>query len=110
MAIVGQPNVGKSSLFNALARHGPRDRDGRSPGTTRDLVTETADSTGIAVTLVDTAGVRETRGRSWRAKGVARARQAVADADLLLVVLDRCEPLDGRGRAAARRDGRRRRG
>ena len=70
IAIVGKPNVGKSSLFNALvgaSRAIVTDR----PGTTRDLVTEIVDLDGLRVTLVDTAGLRETSD-SIEAEGVER--------------------------------------
>jgi tRNA modification GTPase len=86
VAIVGRPNVGKSSLFNALvgsARAIVTD----VPGTTRDLVTEVVDLEGLRVTLVDTAGLRDTED-VVEAEGVARSRQAVAVADLVLVVVD----------------------
>jgi tRNA modification GTPase len=92
VAIVGKPNVGKSSVFNALvgsARAIVTD----VPGTTRDLLTETVDLDGIRVTFVDTAGLRQTTDRV-EAEGVARARQAGAVSDLVLVVLDGSSPLD----------------
>ena len=63
------------------------------PGTTRDLVTETIDLEGLRVTLVDTAGLRETTDRV-EAEGVARSKQAIAVADLVLVVVDDDEPQD----------------
>jgi tRNA modification GTPase len=91
VVIVGRPNVGKSSVFNVLAGHA-RAIVTEVPGTTRDLLTERVDIEGVAVTLVDTAGLRLTRDIVER-EGVDRARQAVAVADLLLVVLDRSEPL-----------------
>ncbi|MGB7218988.1 MAG: tRNA uridine-5-carboxymethylaminomethyl(34) synthesis GTPase MnmE [Vicinamibacterales bacterium] len=92
LAIVGKPNVGKSSLFNALvgtARAIVTD----VPGTTRDLVTEEIDLGGLRVTLVDTAGLRETTNQI-EAEGVARTRRTQAVADLTVVVLDRSQPLD----------------
>ena len=91
VAIVGQPNVGKSSLFNAFAG-AARAIVTDSPGTTRDLVTETVDLDGIRVTFVDTAGLRDATD-SAETEGVVRARRAAAAADLTLVVLDRSAPL-----------------
>ncbi len=93
IAIVGSPNVGKSSLFNALL-NAERAIVTAIPGTTRDLVTERADVCGIPVGLVDTAGVRESTDAIER-EGIARARHAAAIADLTLVVLDRSRPLGG---------------
>src|SRR3974390_3499164 len=72
VAIVGKPNVGKSSLFNALVG-AERAIVTEIPGTTRDLVTETIDLDGLRVTLVDTAGVREAVDRV-EAEGVSRSR------------------------------------
>ena len=92
IAIVGKPNVGKSSLFNALAG-AARAIVTDIPGTTRDLVTETIDLEGLRVTLVDTAGLRATTD-IVEAEGVARSKQAHAVADLTLLVLDRSQPLD----------------
>jgi len=111
VAIVGAPNVGKSSLFNALvgsARAIVTD----VPGTTRDLVTEVVDLDGLRVTLVDTAGLRDA-GDAVEAEGVERARQSAAIADLVLVVEDRSRPRaaqrpswpDARGRERAGRAG-----
>ena len=92
IAIAGKPNVGKSSLFNALLRTG---RAIVTPvaGTTRDLLTETADMDGLRLELVDTAGVHETAD-AVESEGIARARQACATADLVLLVLDRSAALD----------------
>lgn len=86
VAIVGPPNVGKSRLFNALvgsARAIVTDL----PGTTRDLVTEVVDLDGVRVTLVDTAGLRDTNDRV-EAEGVVRSRGAAGTADLVVVVAD----------------------
>ena len=90
VAIVGAPNVGKSSLFNALigsARAIVTD----IPGTTRDLVTETIDLEGLQVTLIDTAGARDTHD-VIESEGVARSRQAANTADLVMLVADRSQP------------------
>jgi tRNA modification GTPase len=92
IAIVGTPNVGKSSLFNTLLRTS-RAIVTPIPGTTRDLLTERADIGGISVSLVDTAGIRTT-GDVVEQEGVARARGAVRVADLTLVVLDRSRSLE----------------
>ena len=91
VVIVGRPNVGKSSLFNALAGQ-PRAIVTDVPGTTRDLVTETVDMKGLAVRLVDTAGVRTTVDIVER-EGVMRSVGARDVADVLIVVLDQSEPL-----------------
>jgi tRNA modification GTPase len=96
IAIVGGPNVGKSSLFNALVG-ASRAIVADIPGTTRDLVTEVIDLEGLRVTLVDTAGLRETTD-FVEAEGVARSRQAIDVADLVLVVVDvnDCETIDNK--------------
>jgi len=91
VAIVGAPNVGKSSLFNALAG-ASRAIVTDVPGTTRDLVTEVVDVGGLPVTLVDTAGLRETTD-IVESEGVARAERAQAVADLVVFVADRSQPL-----------------
>jgi tRNA modification GTPase len=90
VVVAGRPNVGKSSLFNALAG-GDRAIVSDAPGTTRDLVTERVEIEGLAVTLVDTAGSREARDAIER-EGVARGAGARAGADLVLIVLDRSVP------------------
>jgi tRNA modification GTPase len=91
VVVAGRPNVGKSSLFNLLAGV---DRAIVTPvaGTTRDLVSERVGIDGFAVTLVDTAGWRATDDAVER-EGVARSEQARGVADLIIVVLDRGEPL-----------------
>jgi tRNA modification GTPase len=91
VAIAGPPNAGKSSLFNALAG-AARAIVTDIPGTTRDVLTECVDLDGLAVTLVDTAGLREA-GDPIEAEGIARAREAQRVAALTLVVLDRSAPL-----------------
>ena len=90
LAIVGRPNVGKSSLFNRLLQQ-DRAIVTETPGTTRDLVSETASIGGIPVKLCDTAGIRETAERVERL-GIERSYQAMADADLTLVVVDLAQP------------------
>ncbi len=92
LAIVGRPNAGKSSLFNILVE---RDRAivTPSPGTTRDTVTERISLDGIPLELVDTAGLREAHDVAEQL-GIARSREALADADLGLVVLDATQPLN----------------
>jgi tRNA modification GTPase len=91
VAIVGAPNVGKSSLFNALL-NANRAIVTAVPGTTRDLLTERADIRGLSIALIDTAGIRETVD-VIEEEGVRRARGVVDIADLLIVVLDRSRPL-----------------
>jgi tRNA modification GTPase len=90
VAIVGEPNVGKSSLFNALAG-ASRAIVTDVPGTTRDLITDVVDIEGLKVTLVDTAGLRDTDD-PVEVEGVARAKQSIASADLVLLVQDRSRP------------------
>jgi tRNA modification GTPase len=92
VAIVGKPNVGKSSLFNALLRAG-RSIVTPIPGTTRDLITETADIGGLRLELIDTAGMRDTADEV-ELEGVTRARHAWTTADLVLVVLDISQSLE----------------
>ncbi|MGA8532107.1 MAG: tRNA uridine-5-carboxymethylaminomethyl(34) synthesis GTPase MnmE [Acidobacteriaceae bacterium] len=91
LAIVGRPNVGKSSLFNRLLER-ERAIVTASPGTTRDLVTERLSLGGIPVELVDTAGLREAHDEA-EALGILKSREALADADVVLVVLDASVPL-----------------
>lgn len=86
LAIVGRPNVGKSSLFNRLLEQ-DRAIVTEIPGTTRDLVSEAISMEGIPVKLVDTAGLREGQDKV-ESLGIERSYQAMADADLTLVVMD----------------------
>ena len=86
LAIVGRPNVGKSSLFNRLVER-ERAIVTATPGTTRDLVTETVSIGGIPVRLVDTAGIREAKDEA-ESIGVRKSMEALADADLVLVLRD----------------------
>ncbi|HEY7292555.1 MAG TPA: tRNA uridine-5-carboxymethylaminomethyl(34) synthesis GTPase MnmE [Vicinamibacterales bacterium] len=90
VAIIGAPNVGKSSLFNALVG-ADRAIVTDTPGTTRDLVTESVDIGGVRVTFIDTAGIRSTAD-GVEAEGIARSRQVQSVADLVLVVVDNDEP------------------
>ncbi|MEO8070221.1 MAG: GTPase, partial [Acidobacteriota bacterium] len=99
VVLAGRPNAGKSSLFNALvgsARAIVTD----VPGTTRDLLTERVDIGGLPVTVVDTAGLRET-GDVIEAEGVLRARQAQSVATLTLVLIDAGQPLSDEDREQA---------
>ncbi|HZM11390.1 MAG TPA: tRNA uridine-5-carboxymethylaminomethyl(34) synthesis GTPase MnmE [Candidatus Limnocylindrales bacterium] len=92
LAIVGRPNVGKSSLFNRLVEH-ERAIVTATPGTTRDLVSETVSIGGIPVRLVDTAGIRDALDEA-ESIGVRKSMEALADADMVLVVLDAAQPFD----------------
>ena len=86
LAIVGRPNVGKSSLFNRLVER-ERAIVTAMPGTTRDLVSETVAIGGIPVKLVDTAGIRQALDEA-ESIGIQKSMEALADADLVLVVVD----------------------
>ena len=97
LAIVGKPNVGKSSLFNRLVSN-DRAIVTEFPGTTRDVVTETVAVGGVPVRFADTAGVRDALD-TVEALGVGRTLATVAEADLTLVVLDSSRELDRDDRA-----------
>lgn len=90
-AIVGRPNVGKSSLLNALAGF-ERVIVTDIPGTTRDTVEQSVLVGSTRLRLIDTAGIRET-GDTVEALGVQRSRQALEQADLVLFVCDGSQPL-----------------
>ena len=92
LAIVGSPNVGKSSLLNALLRS-DRAIVTDIPGTTRDTLEEQFDLEGVPVAVVDTAGIRGTVD-SVESEGIARSRRALAEADVALLVFDAGRELD----------------
>lgn len=91
VVLLGRPNVGKSSLLNALLGSERAIVTGQA-GTTRDVLDERAVFDGVPVRLFDTAGIREAQDEAERI-GVSRAREALARADVLLVVLDGAAPL-----------------
>ena len=91
LAIIGRPNVGKSSLFNRLVER-ERAIVTSTPGTTRDLVSETVAIGGIPIRLVDTAGIRDALDEA-ESIGIRKSMEALADADLVLVVLDASQPV-----------------
>ena len=93
VVIVGKPNVGKSSLFNRLLGVA-RAIVTPMAGTTRDLVTDVTDLDGLAVTLVDSAGIRSAPRDAVEAEGVSRARQALGVAAATVVVVDLSRPLE----------------
>ena len=92
LAIVGRPNVGKSSLFNRLVER-ERAIVTATPGTTRDLVTETVAIGGLPVRLIDTAGIRQALDEA-ESIGIRKSLEALADADLVLVITDASQPLE----------------
>jgi len=103
LAIVGRPNVGKSSLFNRLLEQ-DRAIVTDIAGTTRDLVSETAALEGIPVRFLDTAGIREPVELVERL-GIERSYQAMADADLSLIVVDASSPIHEDDRCLLERAG-----
>ena len=99
LAIVGRPNVGKSSLFNCLVER-ERAIVTAAPGTTRDLVSETVAIGGIPVKLVDTAGIRRALDEA-ESIGIRKSMEALADADLVLLVIDASQPATSEDRELA---------
>jgi tRNA modification GTPase len=99
-AIVGRPNVGKSSLLNRLLRTS-RAIVTDIPGTTRDTLEETLNLQGIPVVLVDTAGITATTQDLIERLGIQRSRDALSQADLALFVLDASQPLTDADQAIA---------
>jgi tRNA modification GTPase len=95
--ILGRPNVGKSSLLNTLLQE-ERALVTPVPGTTRDTIEECVNIRGMPVRIVDTAGIRHTS-ETVEEMGIQRARAKLADADLVLLVLDASEPLSEEDRA-----------
>jgi tRNA modification GTPase len=91
LAILGRPNVGKSSLFNCLVEQ-DRAIVTATPGTTRDLVSETVEIGGVPLRFVDTAGIREAFDEA-EAIGIRKSYEAAADSDLALLVLDSSQEL-----------------
>ena len=104
LAIVGKPNAGKSSVFNRLLRQ-DRAIVTEIPGTTRDLVSETADIEGIPIRFVDTAGIRVSDDRV-ESMGIERSYQAMTDADVTLVIVDISMGLTAEDEALIQRAGR----
>jgi tRNA modification GTPase len=97
VAIVGRPNVGKSSLMNALIGS-DRSIVTAVPGTTRDTIEETASISGIPFRFTDTAGIRKARGAVEQI-GVERSRKALDISEIVLLLLDSSKPLNAADRA-----------
>ena len=97
VAIIGRPNVGKSSLLNALLKLDRAIVSDR-PGTTRDVIDESLNVRGIPLRLLDTAGLRPTRD-TIEGEGIRRTEDAIAEADVLLIVMDGAEGVTNEDRA-----------
>ena len=91
-AIIGKPNVGKSSLLNALLKE-ERAIVTEVPGTTRDTIEELIDLNGFSLRIIDTAGLRHTKD-IVEGSGIARTEKEIAAADFVLIVFDRSQKLD----------------
>lgn len=96
-AIIGRPNVGKSSLMNNLV-HENKAIVTEVPGTTRDVIEEYVNIRGVPLRLIDTAGIRETEDIVEKI-GVERSRQVLQEAELILLVINSAEPLSDEDRA-----------
>lgn len=92
VALVGRPNVGKSSIFNGLLSS-DRSIVTEIPGTTRDTISEVMNLEGVPVLITDTAGVRSSSDKIEQ-MGIERTRRAIADADLVVAVIDGSQPLN----------------
>lgn len=99
-AIIGKPNVGKSSLLNAMVKEN-RAIVTEIPGTTRDVIEEYVNIKGILLRLVDTAGIRETEDLVEKL-GVERSRKAVEDADLIIMMFDAAQQINDEDREIIR--------
>ncbi len=106
VAIIGRPNVGKSSLLNALLKL-DRAIVSDHPGTTRDVIDESLNVRGIPLRLLDTAGLRRTRD-TIENEGIRRTEDAIAEADVLLLVLDGAGGITDEDRAVCETYGSRR--
>ncbi len=92
VVIIGKPNVGKSSLLNALVREN-RAIVTDIPGTTRDVIEDYINIRGVLVRIIDTAGIRETMDQVEKI-GVEKSKELTQDADLILLLLDASSPLE----------------
>ncbi len=97
VAIIGRPNVGKSSLLNALLKL-DRAIVSDQPGTTRDVIDESLNVRGVPLRLLDTAGLRQTQD-TIEGEGIRRTEDAIAEADVLLLVLDGADGVTDEDRA-----------
>jgi tRNA modification GTPase len=100
VALVGRPNVGKSSIFNSLLSF-DRSIVTEIPGTTRDTISEVINLEGVPVLITDTAGVRSSLDMI-ELMGMERTRRAIADADLIVAVIDGSQPLNEEDRRIVR--------
>jgi tRNA modification GTPase len=91
VALIGPPNAGKSSIFNALC-NSERVIVDEHPGTTRDSVEETISIDGYRITIIDTAGIRDTEHKIENI-GIERAKKVAEESDLILNIIDTTEPL-----------------